>query len=446
MNEFDALQMAIDIAVKHGRHNQKLHGRRFGPDTGGGSGGVASISSPVDELTFSDFAAFYRNQRRTSARLTLAGYERKIEAAKKAWMDYERKILVTKNDGELRQLRSKQARISLHEKDLIEHRDALKAALNDLENTRTPGWPSTEVAWEARSIRTPFLDRLKAVQAEVESLRAERKILFEKAKSAMSEANEARDRFLGADKNGPEYETLKKEFFKKSSAFSDAEAAVIAADNKIKDAYSKFEPISKEILANIEKNVRAKSAGDYKLNITVDNDVLPEIAAEAQKMSGRLQSVLDSRLSGEVHVNSNASLLGLDSNAAGAYDKITKSIFINPLTKDVEIESDRPGPVFAHELGHSFEDNRAVFSQAFSFRERRSPDEIPGPIKGYEGTEIEGYNDKHQDTYAGRIYFGQSTTEIISVYISRMMTNAAEFAVQDPGAFDFTYSIMRGDF
>jgi predicted ABC-type ATPase len=28
MNEFDALQLAIDIATKHGKHNQKTHGRR----------------------------------------------------------------------------------------------------------------------------------------------------------------------------------------------------------------------------------------------------------------------------------------------------------------------------------------------------------------------------------------------------------------------------------
>lgn len=45
MNEFDVLQLAIDIATKHGKHNQKAHGRRFGPDTGGGSGGVATGTS-----------------------------------------------------------------------------------------------------------------------------------------------------------------------------------------------------------------------------------------------------------------------------------------------------------------------------------------------------------------------------------------------------------------
>jgi hypothetical protein len=32
MNEFDALQLAIDLATKHGAHNQKKHGNR----TGGG--------------------------------------------------------------------------------------------------------------------------------------------------------------------------------------------------------------------------------------------------------------------------------------------------------------------------------------------------------------------------------------------------------------------------
>lgn len=49
MNEFDALKVIVDTAIKHGQHNQKLHGRRFGPDTGGGAGGGTDYSLLAQE-------------------------------------------------------------------------------------------------------------------------------------------------------------------------------------------------------------------------------------------------------------------------------------------------------------------------------------------------------------------------------------------------------------
>ncbi len=41
MNEFDVLQLAIDFATKHGKHNQKAHGRR-----GGAAAGEDAIVKP----------------------------------------------------------------------------------------------------------------------------------------------------------------------------------------------------------------------------------------------------------------------------------------------------------------------------------------------------------------------------------------------------------------
>lgn len=61
MNEFDALSLIVDTAIKHGNHNQKLHGRRFGPDTGGGGGGGGSslsiLAEDIAEIPFSKYGS-----------------------------------------------------------------------------------------------------------------------------------------------------------------------------------------------------------------------------------------------------------------------------------------------------------------------------------------------------------------------------------------------------
>ncbi len=56
MNEFDALQLAISIATKHGKHNQKTHGRRYGSVTGQTAMDVAR-SQGMDDAAARKFAA-----------------------------------------------------------------------------------------------------------------------------------------------------------------------------------------------------------------------------------------------------------------------------------------------------------------------------------------------------------------------------------------------------
>lgn len=67
MNEFDLLSAAISTAIKHGNHNQKLHGRRFGPDAGGGAGGGVRLPEDPEEL-----AIYQKAYERLSRKASLA--------------------------------------------------------------------------------------------------------------------------------------------------------------------------------------------------------------------------------------------------------------------------------------------------------------------------------------------------------------------------------------
>lgn len=104
--------------------------------------------------------------------------------------------------------------------------------------------------------------------------------------------------------------------------------------------------------------------------------------------------------------------------------------------------------VTVHELGHWFEDAARTTSYSNAFiKSRLKPGEKPKQLpksRGYDPGEIV-YKDKFFDPYVGKIYTHRAT-EVISMGMQYMVTNAALFVKDDPDHFKYVYNTLRGKF
>ena len=108
----------------------------------------------------------------------------------------------------------------------------------------------------------------------------------------------------------------------------------------------------------------------------------------------------------------------------------------------------RPQAV-VHELGHAFEDlNPTVHDRAVAFLEKRTQDESASWLgDSFDRREI-GKRDRFIDPYMGKIYRKRSgeiyATEIVSMGMELLYSDAVHFATRDPEYFEFMVSLLRG--
>jgi hypothetical protein len=117
------------------------------------------------------------------------------------------------------------------------------------------------------------------------------------------------------------------------------------------------------------------------------------------------------------------------------------------------------GATMVHELGHVIEtQSSAHLEAAASFWERRTKGELVRPLNALLGRtgfrdDEEGASDDFIDPYAGKIYFGFSTTsgkegiratEVTSMGLELLYRDPVKFARDDPDHFRFTVQQLRG--
>jgi hypothetical protein len=459
--------LGADDAVKHSKHNQKTHGNRAGArvkfgkaKTAGGEG--ASATDADDEFT-----AAHKQKARESSQKALEGFSEKIESAERAvktWEGFEQSYAEKVKNGEqkiaelaargmssaniermleadremLKNSRENVAILRFDRDDMLRRQAELKAALDNPNTERMPGFPSAQMAKEAVALRESAVARNKEIADELAGVEKKISDTTRGLADSSSEIDELRDELRRTPPFDGRYEA-------RSKAYEDARAKYEASLNELQAMQGERDRLNNErnaanetLLNQIAKNVRSGSPGEFTQSVDVRRGTEPEIADSVNQTLSRMQAVLDSRLgTGRVSVAAND-----DTFLDGEYNPQTREIGIS---RGLLGNRSRMDAVFAHELAHSFEKNDAVATQALAFRDRRSPNESIAQLNG-KPPGINGYNDAYEDSYAGRIYNGTRSTEIISHGIQRMMTDAVNFAQNDPDYFDFVYSIMRGDF
>lgn len=104
--------------------------------------------------------------------------------------------------------------------------------------------------------------------------------------------------------------------------------------------------------------------------------------------------------------------------------------------------------VTVHELGHWFEDAAGTVPHSRAFiMMRKKPGEKPKQLPkshGYDPGEI-AYKDKFIDPYIGKVY-NHRATEVISMGMQYMVTNATQFVKDDADHFKYVYNTLRGKF
>ena len=139
----------------------------------------------------------------------------------------------------------------------------------------------------------------------------------------------------------------------------------------------------------------------------------------------------------------------LHTDLGGGKDWATRMITINRNQRSyhhagmVYLSRNAKKGVMVHEMGHCIEAmNKSVHRKCQEFLDKRTAGEVAKQIPGYGRGEMAKF-DKFQDPYCGKIY--KNATEILSMGLGFLYSNAAEFAENDPEYFEFVVDTLRGE-
>lgn len=490
MNEFDALSLIIDTAIKHARHNQKLHGRRGGasyeqtsmifdapePPPAGASNAddefakaykakvSASHQRTIDLLKKETSELSVKVNQRIKLENDLSVVRRELEGALAALTTElnvtrgpKQKMKVEdKHRSRISDLRDKLDRLVARRKglpgvgegqgiikqktELIQRLESEIASMPD----RPSGWPSVAVARDAANLRATF----SAMTQEVTRLADEsKKILNGPEMSGYRERKTELQVNLSKAKTAAEKATVNKQ--------------IAAVDEKI----ANLEKRAAEVLGqsyDVQKQLASKGYGRAELLDSLNGKITtgkvnpaynPNVSADMRRILKEEFDHAQQFFDGRLQRDSLKVMTDPSGATRSAYVEPNKTIYLGTgvrSTDDQRSIDSASRRTIAHELAHSWDAIPGVREQSIAFLERRtagSPDALYARSSfGKEEIYREG---GFFHRYVGIIYRSDDGnfhgTEVLSMGFQRMRYDPAEFARQDPDHFDFVYSIMRGD-
>lgn len=132
------------------------------------------------------------------------------------------------------------------------------------------------------------------------------------------------------------------------------------------------------------------------------------------------------------------------------YDSSVKREFFRGSTNSIHINPSTSMETIVHEMGHQVERSqyRGVYQPAYKFWSQRTAGEETRPLNQfagflrYDAKEV-GRKDKFMDPYMGKVYTGQSSTELISMGVQKMWEDPLSL-LKDEGYFNMLLSTLRG--
>lgn len=276
MDDFDLLLLEIELAIKHGRHNQATHGRKTGRRAayasaystargGGSSVSEARAKAREESLSFAQAERAQRQQQRTERMQSRADHLRKLAA-----------------DGKLTEA---QARRALQRAENLEARVRGEAVPNrKARNTANPQIQAAEKATEERLRSMSSFQAARQIPFELEGSR----VALQRHDNAMDNFDtairQARQRAASASDEA----TRKRAVAEIDAVERDARTYIQTNKRTLDETRFAYDTAKKElndISRDFDRNARHYNEGpsDYIIRLTASADARAEFVARMER-------------------------------------------------------------------------------------------------------------------------------------------------------------------